>query len=91
MKSFKYHFKRVVGDSTLTFEEMSTLAIHIEALLNSRPLCPLSNDASDLVALTPGHFLVGESLSSVPEPYDENYDLNLKTSRISRWRLLIEM
>ena len=40
VKSFKHHFLRVVGESTLTFEELSTLATKIEACLNSRPLCP---------------------------------------------------
>jgi len=82
VKCIRYPLKKVVGDSTLTFEEVSTLAIHIKALLNLRPLCPVSNDPNDLVALTPGHFLIGESLSLLPEPYKENHDLSFKNSCI---------
>ncbi|XP_055842511.1 uncharacterized protein LOC129909455 [Episyrphus balteatus] len=67
VKSIKYHLKRVIGTSTLTYEEISTLLCQIEAVLNSRPLCPLTNDPDDLEPLTPGHFLIGEQLFSPPE------------------------
>ncbi|XP_075150935.1 uncharacterized protein LOC142225044 [Haematobia irritans] len=62
VKSAKYHFYRTVGQSVLTFDELRTLACEICAVLNSRPLCQISEDPNDLEVLTPGHFLVAKSL-----------------------------
>ncbi|XP_029053753.1 uncharacterized protein LOC114881213 [Osmia bicornis bicornis] len=84
VKSVKFHLRHVIGNTALTFEEFSTLLSQIEAVLNSRPLCPLTDDPSDIGALTPGHFLTGAALTTVPEP-----DLSdVPTSRLSRWQLL---
>jgi len=46
-----------IGTQRLTGEELTTLLTQIKATLNSHPLCPLSNDPTDLEALTPSHFL----------------------------------
>ncbi|CAB0027785.1 unnamed protein product [Trichogramma brassicae] len=67
VKSFKAHLKLTLGPRRVTFEEMSTLLVSIEAVLNSRPLCPVTNEADDLHVLTPGHFLVGGPLLALPE------------------------
>lgn len=61
----KYHLKRV-QEQTLTFEEFYTLLTHKEAVLNFRPIFPLLDDLNDLEALAPGHFLIGEPLTSLP-------------------------
>lgn len=87
IKSVKTHISRVVGTQRLTFEEFYTVLAQIEALLNSRPLTPLSSDANDFSALTPGHFLTLEPLSMLPE--EQFVDLNI--SPLNRWKLLQKM
>ncbi|XP_058827589.1 uncharacterized protein LOC131687515 [Topomyia yanbarensis] len=68
VKSAKSHLLKEMGNTTIAYEDMLTLLAQVEMCLNSRPLTPLPSDASDLEALTPGHFLVGSSLQAVPEP-----------------------
>lgn len=81
VKSTKYHLKRIMQNQILSFEELSTLLCQIESCLNSRPLCPLSSDPSDLDALTPAHFLIGEPTNCI----QEESLLEINGNCLSRW------
>lgn len=84
IKSAKHHLLRAIGERSMTFEELTTVFCKIEAVMNSRPLCPLSDNPNEFDVLTPGHFLIGQSLLTVPE-----YDLNdVSMHRLSRWQCL---
>lgn len=86
VKSCKYHLKRIVGNSTLTFEELSTVLAQIESCLNSRPMCYIQ-DQGDPMPLTPGHFLVGEPLLVAP---DRNFE-HSSIGSLRRWQLCQRM
>ncbi|XP_059050490.1 uncharacterized protein LOC131845442 [Achroia grisella] len=82
IRSVKYHLKRIIGNSTLTYEEMATVLIQIEACLNSRPQSVLNDDPDSLNVLTPGHFLIGEPLRTAPD-----YDFtSSNVSSLRRWQ-----
>jgi len=82
VKSLKYHWKRMVGQALLTFEEFTTSITQVEACLNSRPLTALSNEPNDPSYLSPGHFLIGSPLTSLPEPDFTNTTMK----SLSRWQ-----
>lgn len=82
VKSFKFHLIRVTKGTLFTFEQFNTLIIEIEAVLNSRPLTPISQNPEDLTVLTPSHFLIGGSLYSVPE----SDFTNTPDNRLSKWQ-----
>nr|CAH7740565.1 unnamed protein product [Callosobruchus chinensis] len=67
VKRAKFHLDRILNNNCLTFEQLATVFAQIEAIMNSRPLTPLSSDPSDLSVLTPGHFLIHYPLLSVPQ------------------------
>ncbi|XP_018392650.1 PREDICTED: uncharacterized protein LOC108771786 [Cyphomyrmex costatus] len=82
VKSAKRHLSRVAGKASLTFEELQTTFCEIEAIFNSRPFTPLSEDPNDLSFLSPGHFLIGTALNSFPY-----HDLtNVNENRLLRWQ-----
>lgn len=82
VKSAKQHLQRIVSTAHLTFEELQTVLCEIKAILNSRPLTPLSSDPNDLRVLTLGYFLVDDEMNSFPCP-----DLkDIKKNRLLRWQ-----
>ncbi|CAH2084582.1 unnamed protein product [Euphydryas editha] len=87
VKSLKYHLKRIVGNVILTYEELNTVITQIEAVLNSRPLLPMSSDISNFEYLTPGHFLIGTALTSFPELDLSERPLN----RLRFWDILTKL
>lgn len=87
VKSAKHHLKRILGNASLTFEHLYTVITQVEAVLNSRPLGPLSNDPNDLLPLTPGHFLIGEPLTALPQKDVQE----IPTNRLSNYHRLQQL
>nr|XP_044248843.1 uncharacterized protein LOC123002543 [Drosophila takahashii] len=84
VKSAKRLLVSVTATASLTFEELNTVIVEVEAILNSRPITPMSSDPTDASALTPGHFLIGEPLTAPP---DVNLSPTNKTL-VKRWELV---
>ncbi|XP_050527979.1 uncharacterized protein LOC126898072 [Daktulosphaira vitifoliae] len=84
VKSTKSLLVRTMGSHIWTLEEFCTLLCRVEAALNSRPLTPLTSDPNDLDCLTPGHFIIGQTLLAVPEESVLNSPVDLR----NRWKLL---
>ncbi|XP_075150837.1 uncharacterized protein LOC142224944 [Haematobia irritans] len=63
-------------------QDLTPNSLWIEGILNSRPISAVSEDPSDLTALTPGHFLKGSPIMSFPETSSQNLSL------LNRWTKL---
>ncbi|GFV64147.1 integrase catalytic domain-containing protein [Trichonephila clavipes] len=70
------------GNSKFSYEELLTLITQIEAILNSRPLTPLSSDVDDLEVLTPAHFLIGRLITAIVE----TVSVVCESNRLNVWQ-----
>lgn len=61
------HFTCLIREQKLIFMDFVTLITRMESILNSRLLVLLSNDPSELNALTSSHFLIGQARVTLPE------------------------
>ena len=66
VKSAKKHLRRTMGNSVLTYEELSTLFCQIENVLNSRPIGTVSEDPKDETSITPADLCGGSKLDLLP-------------------------
>ena len=85
IKSAKKHLRRTMGNKVLSFEELTTLLCQIECILNSRPICPLSEDPKDDEYLTPAHFTLGGKLECLPFQTSGTAEDPVPTQPIKRW------
>ena len=92
VKVAKKHLYQQLGNAMLSFEDMATVLAEIEAAMNSRPLTPLTEDPNDLAVLTPAHFLIGRTLSALPDidvsqiPINRLNHYQRLQHRVQQWR-----
>nr|XP_036678469.1 uncharacterized protein LOC118879675 isoform X1 [Drosophila suzukii] len=87
VKSAKHLFLRAVGHALLKEDEVQTILVEVEAVLNSRPLVADSSNPNDGEAITPAHILVGTTLAALPPgsaPPHPDDDL----THLQRWQLI---
>ena len=67
MRSIKKPLKKIVGRSTLSFDELRTILVEIEGVVNSRPLTYVYDDEESLsYPLTPSDLIYGRRITSTP-------------------------
>uniref|UniRef100_A0A1X7TGA5 DUF5641 domain-containing protein n=1 Tax=Amphimedon queenslandica TaxID=400682 RepID=A0A1X7TGA5_AMPQE len=81
IRSVKRCLKKVIGRARLTYDELLTIVLETEMIVNSRPLTYMSSE--DLYeAITPSHLLIGRRLLSIPNNLchsdndDEEFEVN---------------
>lgn len=80
----KQALKKVMTDVRLNFEELTTVLVQVEAMLNSRPLVSVDSLPDEAIPiLTAGHFLIGAPLNSIPSQVDSTSKISL----LRRWNL----
>jgi hypothetical protein len=58
--------KKTLGHALLTLDELTTLLVEVEAVVNDRPITYLTSDENDPEPLTPSHFLCGHRITTLP-------------------------
>ena len=87
IKSAKRCLKKAIGRNSLTHDELLTLVVEVEAVLNSRPLTYLSSEDKN-EPLTPSHLSIGYRVLTLPDPpppdEDPDYDSSDSTEGLTR-------
>ena len=73
VKLTKKVMKDVVKDRTYHEESLITSIFEIEAMLNSRPFLPCSNDATDFDAIAPNNFIIKNFDNFAPGDFKEGH------------------
>ena len=59
--------KKVIGRSCLSFEELNTVLVEVEGIVNARPLMYVYDDLDGInFTLTPSHLINGRRLQNAP-------------------------
>ena len=91
VKGVKGNLRKAIGCANLNFEELRTLLIEVEAILNTRPLKYVQEDDEVSYSLSPSQLLYGRRITTMPN--DNHFDVistyaSLTKKRKHHYRLL---
>ena len=67
VRSIKRPLKKVIGRTSLSFDELRTLIVEIEGLLNARPITYVYDDTEAIsYPLAPSHLVYGRRITTSP-------------------------
>ncbi|XP_064470062.1 uncharacterized protein LOC135384806 [Ornithodoros turicata] len=66
VRSVKTSLRKVLGRSSLTLPELTTVLTETEATINSRPITFVYAESEEPEPLTPSHLLIGKRLTRLP-------------------------
>ena len=67
VQSVKRSLWKAIGSANLSFEELRTLLIEVESVINARPLTYVQDDSEGVnYALTPSHLMYGRKIVNFP-------------------------
>ena len=67
IRNIKTILKKKLLKSCLTYEEMVTLLVEVEGIINSRPLTYTYEDSNEPYPISPSHLLIGKKITSLPK------------------------
>lgn len=88
----KSSLKKTIGKLCLSYEQLETILVEVEAVINSRPLVYVGQDINDGFSLTPADFISVNSNMSLPEFESNDQDpefqvrINSTESLVQRWK-----
>ena len=88
IRSVKRCLRKIIGQARLSYNELTTAIVEVEAVINSRPLTYVATDNLD-EPLTPSHLLTGCRILSLPDylchkPEEENETPDIGHSQLTR-------
>ena len=83
IQSMKRSIKKTVGRTSLNYDELNTLVVEVESLINSRPLTYIYDDEESIShPLTPSHLISGHKISTMPN--DEYFEIMSTHNALTR-------
>ena len=74
IQSVKRSIKKTIGRTSLNYDELNTLVVEVESLINSRPLTYINDDEESIShPLTPFRLISGHRISTMPN--DEHFEI----------------
>ena len=85
IQSVKRCLRKSIGRAKLNLEELTTITIEVEMVINSRPLTYVSQSDLD-EPITPSHLLIGRRIMSLPECllYEDDDDYTVTPRLLSK-------